>query len=132
MAASSFDRTRSASTSRGLTIHRRSSLAHVALQAIHEDLIDVTVFQDLAGQVASPHLANQALATLRRLLNKAKRWGDLHETPLVKLREAEGRSAIITPDIEEKVLSFSYLASNVNFRVRDDVLANFPVCRPKR
>lgn len=89
----------------GLTILERSTLAHVPLAAIHEDLVDTTIFRDATGGQASAHLSNQALSTLRRLLNKAKRWGDIHEAPLVKLREAEGRSAIITPEIEEKILA---------------------------
>lgn len=89
----------------GLTVLRRSQLAHIALSAITEDLIDTAVFTEQAGMSASPHLSNQALATLRRLLKKAKRWGDLHDVPLVKMREAEGRSAIITLEIERKILA---------------------------
>jgi integrase len=89
----------------GLGILGRSPLAHVPLGAIHEDMIDTTEFTTLHGEPASPHLSNQALSTLRRLLNKAKRWGDLAEAPLVGLRECDGRSAIITPEIERKILA---------------------------
>jgi len=89
----------------GITILKRSTLAHVPINSIHEDLIDTTVFTDLEGNAASAHLSNQALATLRRLLNKAHRWGDLREAPRVKLREASGRSAVITPEIEQRLLA---------------------------
>jgi integrase len=89
----------------GLTVLKRSKLAHVPLAAITEDVIDTTVFHNIEMQVASPHQSNQALATLRRLLNKAKRWKDIPEVPLVKMRQSEGRSALITEEIESKILS---------------------------
>jgi integrase len=88
----------------GLVVLRRSELAHLPLQTIHEDIIDTTIFTAATGSPASPHQSNQALATLRRLLNKAKRWGDISEVPRVALREADGRDAIITPEIEQKII----------------------------
>ena len=39
------------------------------------------------------------------MLNKAKRWGDIREAPNVRLRRCDGRSAIITKEIEEKLLA---------------------------
>ena len=42
----------------GTAVLLRSKLAHVPLSAINEDLIDTTVFQEMSGCIASPHLSN--------------------------------------------------------------------------
>lgn len=89
----------------GARVLSRSTLAHVPIAAIDEELIDVTVFTGQYGHSASPHLSNQALRTLRRLLTRAKKRGELHHVPAVRLREADGRSAMITHETEQKLLA---------------------------
>ncbi len=89
----------------GIKVIKRSALANVPLVRITEDLVDVTVFTNTLGGVASSHQSNQALSTLRRILNKARRWGDIADVPPIRLREAPGREVVITDDIEAKILT---------------------------
>ena len=89
----------------GIAVLSRSSLAYVPLGAIKADVVDTTTLHELSGAETSPHLSNSALATLRRLLNKAKLWADLRDAPQVKLRAAQGRTALITGEIEDKLLA---------------------------
>jgi integrase len=89
----------------GLVVLRRSQLAHILIASITEDDVDVAVFTDLEGKRSSAHQSNQALSTLRVMLNKAKKWGDIPSAPRVRLLQAEGRSAIVTHDIEDRLLN---------------------------
>jgi integrase len=55
----------------------------------------------------SPANANRALRTLRRMLGKAAEWGVIAAAPRIKLVKEEGRSAIIDPETEIKLLAAS-------------------------
>jgi len=53
----------------------------------------------------SPANGNNALRTLRRMLGKADEWGVIRSTPRIKLLKEYGRSAIIDPESEAKLLA---------------------------
>lgn len=53
----------------------------------------------------SPANANRALRTLRRMLGKAAEWGLIAAAPKIKLVKEQGRSAIIDPEAEFKLLA---------------------------
>jgi integrase len=49
--------------------------------------------------------ANNALRTLRRMLGKAEEWGLLRTAPRIKLLKEYGRSAVIDPESEARLLA---------------------------
>jgi integrase len=58
--------------------------------------------------IAGPTTVNHELSCLRRVLNMAVEWGELHENPiagkLTFLKEPEGRVRYLTPEEAEKLL----------------------------
>jgi integrase len=54
---------------------------------------------------SSPANTNNALRTLRRMLNKAHEWEMIRSVPIVKLVEEHGREELIEPWMEAKLLA---------------------------
>ena len=56
---------------------------------------------------SSPANTNNALRTLRRMLNKAHEWEMIRSVPIVKLVEEHGREELIEPWMEAKLLALT-------------------------
>lgn len=83
----------------GWRLISKSKLVGMRLHEITPDDIETTHFHK------SPYSTNSALRTLRRMLHKAKDWKIIQEVPKTKLAKAKPRDALVTPEIEAKLLS---------------------------
>jgi len=71
------------------------------LDKITTDEVEVVHFP------GSPANGNNALRTLRRMLGKAVEWGLIRTAPRIRLLKEYGRSAIIDPETETKLLTMA-------------------------
>ena len=84
---------------RGWAMFQRTDLAGMRLDQIAPDDVSTIPFQ------GSPAHINCALRTLRRMLNKAVEWGVMPYAARIKLRKEYGRSSLIDPQAEAKLLA---------------------------
>ncbi len=83
----------------GCRLLQGTKLAGVRLDKITRDAVEALRFP------GSPSNANNALRSLRRMLNKAKEWHLLHEVPRFRLFKEEGRALLLDDDAERRVTS---------------------------
>jgi len=85
----------------GWRMIRETGIAGMRLDQITTDEVAAVRFPGSAAN------ANNALRTLRRMLSKAEEWGLLRTARRIKLLKEYGRSAIIDPESEAKLLAVS-------------------------
>lgn len=81
-----------------------SSLAPMQLAHITTDTVSAARFTGLSGKAIGGQYANQAIRTLRVMLNKAREWRLIAEVPVLKLRKAAGRQLLFSPEDEAGIL----------------------------
>ncbi len=69
------------------------------LDHITPDVVEALRFE------GSPANGNNALRTLRRMLNKAREWKVIREVPRFRLFKEEGRALRLDDDAERKLLA---------------------------
>jgi integrase len=81
-----------------------SSLAPLQLSRITTDEVAATRFVGLTGKPIGGQYANQAIRTLRVMLNKAREWRLIAEVPVLKMRKAAGRQLLFSAEDEAGIL----------------------------
>lgn len=95
----------------GCKILMESALASMQLSYINSEAVESATFYRLKRDEgcdlteAGPHYANQAIRTLKRILSKAKEWHLIAEVPPLKSRKASGRTRLISPEEEQKLIA---------------------------
>lgn len=82
----------------GWRLLQSTSLPNVRLDRINADVVEALRFP------GSPSNGNNALRTLRRILNKAQEWKVIREIPNFKLFKEEGRALRLDDEAEAKLL----------------------------
>ncbi len=97
-----------------------SSLAPMQLSRISADDVASTRFVGLTGKAIGGQYANQAIRTLKVMLNKAKEWRLIAEVPSLKLRKAAGRQLTFSEEDEAGILKHaSQDVSDVFIQIQD-------------
>lgn len=84
----------------GWRLLQATNLPKMRVRSIRADDIAVATCS-----IGSPYMANSALRTLRRMLNKAREWEHISTVPRIKLRKAPGRKAVYDADSETRLLA---------------------------
>jgi integrase len=83
-------------------------LAETTLKGVRLDRVS-TELVDSIRVGKSPSNTNCALRTLRRMLGKAHEWKLISQVPRIKLVKEQGRSSVIEPWMEQKLLAVAEL-----------------------
>ena len=102
-----------------------SSFAPMQLSRISADAVASTRFVGLTGKAIGGQYANQAIRTLKVMLNKAKEWRLIAEVPSFKLRKAAGRQLTFSEEDEAGILMHaSQDVGDVFIQIQDRDAAN--------
>jgi integrase len=83
----------------GWRLLQTTAITNVKLDQITPDVVEALRFE------GSPANGNNALRTLRRMLNKAREWKVIREVPRFRLFKEEGRALRLDDDAEQKLLA---------------------------
>ena len=109
-----------------------SSLASLQLARITADAVAAAKFIGLKGQPVGGQYANQAIRTLKVMLNKAREWRLISEVPVIKMRKAAGRHLLFSEEDEAGILKqASQDVQDVFIQVQDTGMRPNEVFRTK-
>lgn len=109
-----------------------SSPAPMQLAHVTTDAVSAARFVGLSGKPIGGQYANQAIRTLRVMLNKAREWRLIAEMPVLKLRKAAGRQLLFSAEDEAGILKHaSQDVRDVFIQVQDTGMRPNEVFRTK-